>query len=288
MWRGLKLNVALRSALRSAPETRRQFSAAATPTLATKKKTAKKPSQIKRVKGTRDFLPPSLDSSSSSFSNSSPTSSTHHAWVVRQCVDVARRYGYDEIITPTLEQHDVYTTTLGEASDVVSHQCFNVSDGPRRAPVTLRPEGTAGVVRALVASGALQQHSRDDVHHLCYHGSMFRRERPQQGRHREFTQFGVEAIGGAVPLPMADVECIALAHSTLVALGVADVVTLRLNSLGSPASRDAFAAALLAYLTPLSPLLSEESRRRVAAGDALRVLDSKSGRSKITFASVNY
>jgi histidyl-tRNA synthetase len=180
---------------------------------------------------------------------------------------VAERYGYGEIATPIFEFTDVFSRPLGETTDVVAKEMYTFADRNGDS-LTLRPENTASVVRAVLSNGLLDQAP------LKYHyaGPMFRYERPQKGRQRQFHQIGVELIG--VAEPAADVEVIALAADILDDLNVLGATRLELNSLGDPASRAAHRDALVAHLTPLADRLSEDSRRRLER-NPLRILDSK-------------
>ena len=186
-------------------------------------------------------------------------------------VDTARRvsalYGLDEWATPIFEDTAVFSRTLGDTSDVVTKEMYTFADRGGDS-VTLRPEGTAGVCRALVSNGLTQSLPQK----VFYAGPMFRYERPQKGRYRQFHQIGAELIGPSEPL--ADAEVIALGWAILQALGVAKDVVLELNTLGDAASRDAYRAALVAYFTERQDELSAESRDRLSR-NPLRILDSK-------------
>jgi histidyl-tRNA synthetase len=180
--------------------------------------------------------------------------------------DVASRYGYGEISTPIFEFSDVFSRTLGETSDIVTKEMYSFEKGDDR--LTLRPEGTAGVARAVMSNG-LRQHLPLK---FFYRGPMFRYERPQKGRRRQFHQVGVELLG--VGEPLGDVEVIALGHHVLSDLGLADKVTLEINSLGDSASRHAYREKLVAYLSRFLGDLSEDSKVRLEK-NPLRILDSK-------------
>ena len=155
--------------------------------------------------------------------------------------EIAARYGYGEIATPIFEFTEVFQRTLGETSDIVTKEMYTFEDrgGDR---ITLRPENTAGVVRAMITGGLTQ----DLPQKFYYHGPMFRYERPQKGRLRQFHQIGVELIGAAEPL--ADVEVIALGAHILEQLGVLQHAVLELNTLGDRDSRQAYRAVLVRYL----------------------------------------
>ena len=179
---------------------------------------------------------------------------------------VAARYGYGEISTPIFEFSEVFKRTLGETSDIVTKEMYSFEKGDDR--LTLRPEGTAGVARAVMSNG-LRQHLPLK---FFYRGPMFRYERPQKGRRRQFHQIGVELLGVAEPL--GDVEAIALGHHILGDLGLADKVTLEINSLGDTESRHAYRERLVAYLSQFTNQLSEDSKIRLDK-NPLRILDSK-------------
>lgn len=186
-------------------------------------------------------------------------------------VDVARRvaatYGFDEWITPIFEDTRVFARTLGETSDVVTKEMYTFDDRGGES-VTLRPEGTAGVCRALVTNGLTQALPQK----VFYAGAMFRYERPQKGRYRQFHQIGTELIGPAEPL--ADAEVITCGWAILQALGVAGDAILELNTLGDRDSRDAYRAALIDYFTAHKASLSKDSLTRLEK-NPLRILDSK-------------
>jgi histidyl-tRNA synthetase len=186
-------------------------------------------------------------------------------------VDVARRvaatYGFDEWQTPIFEDTSVFARTLGETSDVVMKEMYTFSDRGGDS-VTLRPEGTAGVCRALVSNGLTQSLPAK----VFYAGPMFRYERPQKGRYRQFHQIGTELIGPAEPL--ADAEVIACGWNILQALHIADDTVLELNTLGDKASRDAYRDALVAYFTAHQAALSQDSLARLQR-NPMRILDSK-------------
>ncbi len=185
--------------------------------------------------------------------------------------DTARRvaavYGFDEWITPIFEDTRVFSRTLGETSDVVTKEMYTFDDRGGDS-ITLRPEGTAGVCRALVTNGLTQSLPQK----VFYAGPMFRYERPQKGRYRQFHQVGLELIGPAEPL--ADAEVIACGWAILEALGVAPDTVLELNTLGDKDSRDAYRAALVGYFTDHQASLSKDSLTRLEK-NPLRILDSK-------------
>ena len=181
--------------------------------------------------------------------------------------DVVEKYGFEEIETPIFEFTEVFARNLGDTSDIVTKEmyCFEDKGGDS---LTLRPEGTAGVVRAFVSNG-MQQNLPVKFY---YSGPMFRYERPQKGRQRQFTQFGVELLG--VEAPQADIEVIAMAYEFLEKLGLNGQVTVEINSLGDEESRNAYRTKLVAYLQEHYDELSEDSKNRLQK-NPLRILDSK-------------
>ena len=190
-----------------------------------------------------------------------------HRHVVETARAVAETYGYDEIATPIFEFSEVFKRTLGDVSDIVTKEMYSFVDRGGEA-LTLRPEGTAGVCRALVSNGLLQNLPLK----FFYHGPMFRYERPQKGRQRQFHQIGIELLG--VAQPQADVEVIALGARILERLGIRGRITLELNTLGDTESRQAYRTALVGYLSSFKDKLSEDSRMRLDR-NPLRILDSK-------------
>lgn len=209
-------------------------------------------SVLQPVRGTHDLL---------------PDEARRHRRVEEIAFDIASRYGFGEVVTPIFEFTEVFSRTLGETSDVVTKEMYTFADRSGDS-ITLRPEGTAGVARAFI-SGGLSQHLPLK---LIYRGPMFRHERPQKGRLRQFHQVGVELLG--VEGPQADIEVIALGAHILQALGLKDKVRLELNSLGDAESRTAYRQALVAYLSGYKDRLSKESLERLDR-NPLRVLDSK-------------
>jgi histidyl-tRNA synthetase len=185
---------------------------------------------------------------------------------------VAGRYGYHEVGTPVFEFTEVFARTLGETSDVVTKEMYTFEDRGGDS-LTLRPEYTAGIARAFI-SGSLGQQLPI---RLFASGPMFRYERPQKGRLRQFHQIDVEILGA--PEPLADGEVIALGARILAELGLAGQVVLELNSLGDPASRRAYRDELVGYLARYRDDLSEDSRDRLER-NPLRILDSKHARDR--------
>src|ERR687892_410647 len=190
-----------------------------------------------------------------------------HRRVIETGRAVAARYGYREVATPVFEFTEVFARTLGETSDIVTKEMYTFEDRAGDS-LTLRPEYTAGIARAFI-SGALGQQLPIK---LFASGPMFRYERPQKGRLRQFHQIDVEILGAAEPL--ADVEVIALGARILAELGLAGHVVLELNSLGDPASRRVYREELVTYLSRYRNDLSPESQDRLER-NPLRILDSK-------------
>jgi len=180
---------------------------------------------------------------------------------------LASRFGYEEIITPIFEFSDVFHRTLGESSDVVSKETYTFTDRGGEE-LTLRPEGTAGIARAFISNGLAQNLPLK----FYYSGPMFRYERPQKGRYRQFHQVGVECLG--FETPTSDVECIAVGAQFLAELGLQDKVRLEINSLGDSQSRAAHRDRLVDYLSKYEAELSPDSQIRLKK-NPLRILDSK-------------
>ncbi len=190
-----------------------------------------------------------------------------HRHVIETGRRTAELYGYEEIQTPVFEFTEVFERSLGDTSDVVTKEMYTFEDRGGDS-LTLRPENTASVARAVISGGMLQALPLK----LFYAGPMFRYERPQKGRLRQFHQIGVELIGA--PEPSGDVEVIAIGAQILERLGIADQVTLELNTLGDPESRMAYRQQLVAYLDGYRDRLSEDSRLRLER-NPMRILDSK-------------
>eukprot|EP00041_Stephanoeca_diplocostata_P019306 m.414253 g.414253 ORF g.414253 m.414253 type:complete len:443 (-) comp21268_c0_seq2:550-1878(-) len=185
--------------------------------------------------------------------------------VARKCASVAQ---YRQIETPILEFTDLFSRAIGQDTDIVSKEMYTFEDGNQREFVSLRPEGTAPIVRA-----AVRNYSTDLPQRFYYQGPMFRRERPQKGRYRQFTQFGVEHLGESHPC--ADVEAISLAHTILSRLQVRSETELRLNSLCDIETRSRHRRLLIEFLHANQKELSDLSKARLENGNVLRVLDSK-------------
>lgn len=193
------------------------------------------------------------------------------AFVVETFERVRRLYRFRRVEMPVFEKTEVFARSLGETTDVVSKEMYSFEDRGGES-LTLRPEFTAGIARAFLTNG-WQQYAPLKV---ATHGPLFRYERPQKGRYRQFHQIDAEVIGAAEP--QADVELLAMADQLLKELGIADV-TLHLNTLGDAASREAWRAALVDYFRAVRGDLSEESQERLEK-NPLRILDSKDPRDK--------
>jgi histidyl-tRNA synthetase len=209
-------------------------------------------SSLQPPRGTRDLL---------------PKDSRCHRRIEQTAFDTAIRYGYGEIATPIFEFTEVFARSLGDTSDIVSKEMYTFEDRGGGS-ITLRPENTAGVVRAFISNKLTQQTPLK----LFYRGPMFRYERPQKGRLRQFHQVGVELLGVAEPL--GDVEVIALGAAFLAALGLDDRVVLEINTLGDSESRQRYRDVLVDYLLARKDQLSPESVERLDR-NPLRILDSK-------------
>lgn len=181
--------------------------------------------------------------------------------------DVIGAHGYSEIRTPLVERTDLFARSIGEVTDIIEKEMYSFADRNDEG-LSLRPEGTASTVRAMVQHNLIQSAQR-----VWYMGPMFRYERPQKGRQRQFHQLGVEAFG--VPTPDQDAELLLLCRQWWRRLGIDDVVTLELNTIGSAESRHAYKQALTAYLRQHVESLDEDSQRRLET-NPLRILDSKS------------
>jgi histidyl-tRNA synthetase len=207
---------------------------------------------LQPARGTHDLLPEDF---------------RRHARVIDIARETASLYGFAPIATPIFEFTEVFQRTLGDTSDIVTKEMYTFTDKGGEQ-VTLRPEGTAGVARALISNG-LSQHLPLKY---FYAGPMFRYERPQKGRQRQFHQIGVELLG--VPGPQADIEVLALGQHILEGLGVWEHTHLELNTLGDPESREAYRKVLVAYFQDHLDRLSGDSRERLHR-NPLRILDSK-------------
>ncbi len=190
-----------------------------------------------------------------------------HAHITAVANQIAETYGYEPIATPIFESTSVFKRTIGETSDIVGKEMYTFQDRGGD-DLTLRPEGTAGAIRAVISNGLTQNMPLK----LMYTGPMFRYERPQLGRRRQFHQIGVECLG--VSHPYVDVETIALGYQILKTLGLADRVVLEINTIGDTESRQAYRQALINYFIPIKDKLSHDSQDRLMR-NPLRILDSK-------------
>ena len=209
-------------------------------------------SKLQSPRGTADLMPDDM---------------ARHRYVMDTARLTAAHFGFEEMATPIFEFTEVFARPLGESSDVVTKETYSFTDRGGEQ-ITLRPEGTAGVVRALISAGLTQTLPQK----FFYSGPMFRYERPQKGRMRQFHQVGVELLGPTSPF--ADAEVISLGAMMLDRLGILDNCTLHLNSLGDSESRTAYRSALVDYLSAYRDALSEDSQRRLDT-NPLRILDSK-------------
>ena len=196
-----------------------------------------------------------------------PSDSSAWQYVEAAVANILRRYAYQEIRFPILESTDLFKRSIGEVTDIVEKEMYTFDDRNGDS-VTLRPEGTASCVRACEEHGLLYNQTQ----RLWYMGPMFRYERPQKGRYRQFHQIGVETFG--MDGPDIDAEVLLLSARILRELGVAPFVTLQINSLGDSASRANYKEALVAYLEIHKEKLDADSQRRLTT-NPLRILDSK-------------
>ena len=208
--------------------------------------------KITAVKGMNDIAPPQ---------------SAHWEWLEDTLRALMRRYGYRNLRTPIVEPTALFVRGLGEVTDIVEKEMYSFEDRLNGEQLTLRPENTAGVVRAVLESNLLY----DGGKRLYYMGPMFRHERPQRGRYRQFHQFGAEALGFAGP--DVDAELIVLACDLWAELGLTGI-ELEINSLGQSDERQAHRKALIAYLETHADQLDEDAKRRLHS-NPLRILDTK-------------
>lgn len=216
---------------------------------------------LQALRGTRDILPPETQI---------------WQWIEQTAREILGRAAVQEVRTPIFEQTALFERGIGEATDVVGKEMYSFRDRGDRS-LTLRPEGTAGTVRAFIEHGLANQ---GGVQRLWYTGPMFRYERPQAGRQRQFHQLGLELLGTADA--RADAEAIALAAQILQALGLKNL-RLDLNSVGDVSDRAAYRQALVDYLTPYAADLDPDSRDRLDR-NPLRILDSKDERTQAIVA----
>ena len=196
-----------------------------------------------------------------------PPQSADWEWLEEVVRDLMRRHAYQNLRTPIVELTGLFVRGLGEVTDIVEKEMYSFTDRLNGEELTLRPENTAGVVRASIEHSMLYEGGK----RLYYMGPMFRHERPQRGRYRQFHQIGAEALGFAGP--EVDAEIILLAHHLWKTLGLVDV-RLELNSLGQLPERQAHRLALIAYLEQHEDLLDADSKRRLHT-NPLRILDTK-------------
>ncbi len=218
---------------------------------------------IQAIKGVKDILPADMP-----------------AW--QHLEATARKlfedYGFSEIRVPVFEYTELFARSIGASTDIVEKEMYTFEDRDGRK-ITLRPEGTAGVVRAFIEHS---MYAEAQLTKLYYMGPMFRHERPQKGRYRQFHQIGVEALG--TDHPHVDIEVLAMLHALFARLGIKDLV-LQINSLGDAACRGAYRDALVNYLTAKLPTLCADCRRRYET-NPLRVLDCKIDADKFSDSPV--
>ena len=208
--------------------------------------------KFRTVRGVRDLLPETL---------------SKHNQVINEGLNTSNKYCYSQIDTPIFEFAEVFTKPLGKTSDIVTKENYIFEDRSGDL-LMLRPEGTSGVVRALLNAGLTQ----DLPQRFSYFGPMFRYERPQKGRLRQFNQFGIELIG--ISDSMADIEVISVGYDFLKRLGIKDKIHLKINSLGDNESRIKYKNVLVDYLNDYKDKLSLDSIKRLLE-NPLRILDSK-------------
>ncbi|MDU5009039.1 MULTISPECIES: histidine--tRNA ligase [Haemophilus] len=196
----------------------------------------------------------------------SPTESPLWQWIEGQVRQILSSYGYSEVRMPIVESTPLFARAIGEVTDVVSKEMYTFWDNDEQ--LTLRPEGTAGCVRAAIEHGWIYNNEQ----RLWYMGPMFRHERPQKGRYRQFHQAGVEVFG--IATPEIDAELIILTARLWKALGIDQHVSLQLNSIGSLEARANYRSALVAFLENHQDLMSEEEKERLVK-NPLRILDTK-------------
>lgn len=196
----------------------------------------------------------------------SPTESPLWQWIEGQVRQILSSYGYSEVRMPIVESTPLFARAIGEVTDVVSKEMYTFWDNDEQ--LTLRPEGTAGCVRAAIEHGWIYNNEQ----RLWYMGPMFRHERPQKGRYRQFHQAGVEVFG--IATPEIDAELIILTARLWKALGIGQHVSLQLNSIGSLEARANYRSALVAFLENHQDLMSEEEKERLVK-NPLRILDTK-------------
>ena len=213
--------------------------------------------KLRTVRGVHDLLPDILHKQN---------------LVINEGLKISEKYCYQQIETPIFEFAEVFTKPLGKTSDIVTKENYIFKDRSEDE-LMLRPEGTSGVVRAFLNAGLTQ----DIPKRYSYYGPMFRYERPQKGRLRQFKQFGIECIG--INNSMADVEVISLGHAFLEKLKILDKINLKINTLGDSETRLRYRKALVDYLNDYKSELSNESIKRLSE-NPLRILDSKNDTDK--------
>ena len=207
---------------------------------------------LRTVRGVHDLLPDELHK--------------HHK-VIKSGLAISNKYNYSQIEIPIFEFSEVFTKPLGNSSDIVTKENYVFKDRSEDE-LMLRPEGTSGVVRAFLNAGLVQ----DVPQRFSYYGPMFRYERPQKGRLRQFKQLGIECLG--LSSAMADIEVISLGQEFLDQLNILDKINLKINTLGDFDSRKIYRDALISYLSDYKSKLSEDSIKRLSI-NPLRILDSK-------------
>ena len=213
---------------------------------------------IQGLRGTRDILPAEVG---------------YWQLIEQTAKAILDRACYQEIRVPIFEKTELYQRGIGEATDVVGKEMYTFASRGGKTSITLRPEGTAGVARSYIQN---KLHAQGGVQRLWYTGAMFRYERPQAGRQRQFHQLGLELLGSSAP--RADVEAIAIATNILQALGLKNL-TLAINSVGRGEDRQKYREALVSYLEPYKDELDQDSRDRLIR-NPLRILDSKDPRTQ--------
>ena len=213
--------------------------------------------KLRTVRGVNDLLPEVL---------------AKHNKVIEDALKISNQYCYSQIETPIFEFSEIFTKPLGISSDIVTKENYIFRDRSDDE-LMLRPEGTSGVVRAFVNAGLIQ----DTPKRFSYFGPMFRYERPQKGRLRQFKQFGIECLG--LSNPIADVEVISLGKDFLQKLGLLSSISLKINSLGDAESRINYRKTLIEYLNDYKTELSQDSLKRLSQ-NPLRILDSKNENDK--------
>lgn len=208
--------------------------------------------KLRTVRGVNDLLAETLN---------------NHNFVINKGLNISKKYCYSQIDTPIFEFSEIFTKPLGKTSDIVTKENYTFEDRSGDL-LMLRPEGTSGVVRAFLNAGLTQ----DIPQRFSYFGPMFRYERPQKGRLRQFHQFGIELLG--ISSSMGDLEVISLANNFLKSLNLDNKIELKINSLGDSDSRLNYRNVLVDYLNDFKKELSEDSIRRLKE-NPLRILDSK-------------